>query len=273
MPEDRLPYANNASAVGKLATIELRTLNREDGSQTQFLRGQVEAGQDRIQFSVWPTRKKPTLAQDLYKDLPKGSYISVHGTLEEQVDEQGRIWRGIRAFGADLADEAEEARIVYYVAGHLGDLEKSIDGIYLVPITVVRTYQNAQGEEQEQETTIRVTPTEGLLRALYTQVQRGQLIRARGDVVNRGKTDRYGVTEGYEARLEVARLEVWDEQTRVWRELQPVEGGQAKQAGAAPAAAPAGTRSPTAARQAGQPAAARRAPTPKPADPDDDIPF
>ncbi|GEM_PF-3549067 len=278
---NKLPYSNRAIAVGTLATLEMiEGEAKESGRKFQYLQGEVQVGDDKIRFTLWPSQKRPSIHLDTQKQFQVGDRVSVNGTLEEQVSQDERLFRGIRAFGVGAADSADrEDRLVYHVAGHLGELEKTADEQYVIPITIVRQYKDAQGEDQEREDTIRVHPPTDWLKPIYEKVSKGALVRARGDIINQISIDRYGVASGFKAELTVVLFEVYDEATKLWRVFlqgnAPAAAAQtpkavAPQQPSAPAKPPAAlTRSPATvgASKAGAPA-----PATQPAD-DAEVPF
>ncbi|MDP2662872.1 MAG: hypothetical protein Q8R28_19325 [Dehalococcoidia bacterium] len=275
MSDNKLPYNNRAIAVGVLDTMEMiEGEAKESGRKYQYLQCEVKATDSRIRVNLWPTQKKPSVHLDTQKQIQKGDQVSINGILEEQVSEEGRLFRGIRAFGIGPADSGDrEDRLVYHVAGHLGDLEKTSDDQYVVPITIVRAYKDAQGEDQEKEDTIRVHPPTDWLQPLYEQFPKGTVIRSRGDIVNQMEIDRYGVVSGFKAELTVALLEVWDENTKLWKPFRSAATAQkqlTQQSPAAPAARPPAANRPV----AGVGAAKPPQPTPagQPRD-DEDVPF
>lgn len=274
--ENKLPYNNRAHAVGILETFEMKTGEKNDRS-FKFLQGEIKVGDDKVRFSVWGTRKRPTLPDEYYAKFSKGKAVSVTGTLEEQVNDEQRLYRGIRAWGMDEAVVGEEMRLVYHVAGHLGDLEKTGDGEYVVPLTIVRQVTNDKQETTDKEDTVRVHPTREQLEAIFKthKIIKGTLVRARGDIINRGEVDRYGVIQGFKSQLTVAFLEKYDEQAKVWSKVPGTDAPAPT--GAAPTAPPQPPREAPAATgaapAAAPPAAApQRAGLPK-AQQDDDVPF
>lgn len=276
MSDNKLPYSNRAIAVGVLDTMEIiEGEARESGRKFQYLQCEVKAVDSKIRVNLWPTQKKQTIHLDTQKQFQVGDRVSVNGILEEQVSEEQRLFRGIRAFGIGPGDGDREDRLVYHVAGHLGDLEKTGDDQYVVPITIVRAYKDAQGEDQEKEDTIRVHPPTDWLKPLYEQVPKGALVRARGDIVNQIHIDRYGVVDGFRAELTVALLEAWDESTKLWKVFKSAAAPaqkqqQPQQPPVGPAAKSPGANRPPAGVGAAKPP--QPGPAGRPAE-DDDVPF
>ena len=256
--QKRNPHSMDAIAVGTLVSLSLEQTKPKEGKAPKtYLKGEISAAGSKLRFTIWGSQKKPTLPQDLHTQFAEGQKVSLRGNLEEQVTEDSKLFRGLRAWGLSAADAHEEAKLVYHIAGHLGRLEKTGAGDLVAPITYVRQYEQ-NGAKVDQESVLRVSPSEELMTVLYNTVRVGQVVRARGDVIAKMTFDRFGLPAGeFINRLDVALLEVWDDQREIWT---PLKAG-AQPAGASPAATPAPATP--------QP----RQPAPGPTDDDDDIPF
>lgn len=240
--QKRNPHSMDAIAVGTLVSLDLEQTKPKEGKQQRtYLKGEIAAAGSKIRFTIWPSSKKPTLPQDLHGQFGTGQKVSARGNLEEQVNEDGKLFRGLRAWGLSAADAHEEDKLVYHIAGHLGRLEKTGAGELVAPITYVRQYEQ-NGAMVDQESTLRVCPPEQLMSLLYNTVRVGQVVRARGDIVAKMNFDRFGLPSGeFINRLEVALLEVWDEQKETWNPLKAGAPTPTDTAPVAPASQPSRT--------------------------------
>lgn len=221
MANDRGIYANQATVVGQLLKMEIKSFDRKkpkpgENPKFELLEAEIGAAGSKIRVTVMPTKKDPQKHQNLYKSFPAGTKVQARGAIQEQVNEQGKIFRGMQAFGLEIASDSETEKLVYYLAGHLGHPEKTGDGQVVVPVTVVNKYTNAAGEEQQREETVRIQPDDQTLATLYQKVSAGRIIQSRGHMLNKINFDEFGVPDGYQSALTVAKLEVRDEENAMW---------------------------------------------------------
>lgn len=217
-------YANQATVVGEVLSMNIKTGDKKspkpgENPKWEMLEAEISSCGSKIKVSVWPTKKKPQFHQELYRSIPAGKKVLVRGPLQEQVNDQGRIFRQIGAFVFELAPEHEPEKAVYYAAGHLGRPTKiAADGreAIVAPLTIVNKFTNAAGEEQQREETIHIHPDAQMVETLYKKVSAGRIIQSRGRIVNQVNFDEFGVPEGYRSELTVVKLEVRDEQNAMW---------------------------------------------------------
>lgn len=126
MAEKRSPHSIEAIAVGTLVALELKTTKpKEEGKKAfTFLQAEIAAAGSKLRVTVWPSQKRPSLPQDLSEQLAIGQKVSARGSLEEQVGEDQRLYRGLRAWTVAPSDAHDEDKLVYHVAGHMGRLRR-----------------------------------------------------------------------------------------------------------------------------------------------------
>lgn len=222
----RSPHSLEAIAVGTVVSIELKEIKPKDTSKPAFhiLRAEISAAGSKIRTEVWPSKRKPSLPQDLMEQLGQGMKVSARGALEEQIGEDQRLYRSMRAWTISQAEAHEEPKLVYHIAGMMGRLEKTGAGEHVVPITCVRTFGEGD-QKRDDEKTLRVCPPTAMVEALYVKakIPVGTIIRARGDIIAKTEFDRFGLPSGeFVNRLDVALLEVWDAQKELWMRLDEV---------------------------------------------------
>lgn len=216
-------YANQATIVGDVLSMNIKTGDKKnprpgDNPKWEMLEAEIGACGSKIKVAVWPTKKDQQKHQTLYRSIQAGAKVLVRGTLQEQVSEQGRIFRQVQAFVFEAAGAHEQDKLVYYVGGHLGHpVKTSADGkeIVVSPVTVVRKFE-VNGEERQEESTLHIHPDDAMLKTLYEKVSPGRIIQARGYIVNKISFDEFGAPDGYKTELTVAKLEVRDEQNAMW---------------------------------------------------------
>ncbi|HYF77360.1 MAG TPA: hypothetical protein VD973_09525 [Symbiobacteriaceae bacterium] len=259
------------SAVGVLTAMSLETTKLKEGSTrpaSQYLKAEISACGSKLRVTVFGSKKRPNLPQELNAQLAVGQKVSARGSLEEQVGQDQRLYRGLRAWAIGPAESYEEEKLVYHIAGNMGRLEKTGAGELVVPIICVESYEK-DGAPVETEKTLRVSPSESDLKMLYEKLTVGRTIRARGDIIAKTNVDRFGLPvpgQEFISRLGVALLEVWDPQVETWRPLSTVT----KAAGAPGQPTQAATNAPTSVPQA-QPTPA--VPQPTAVHDDDNVPF
>lgn len=231
--QKRNPHELQAHAVGTLTSWELKEIKPKDTSKPAFniIRAEISAGGSKLRTELWPSKRKPSLVNDTFPQFAEGQKVAARGSLEEQVGQDQRLYRSLRAWIIAPAEAHEEDRLVYHIAGQLGRLEMTAANEYVAPITCVRQYDKG-GTPVDQESTLRVCPDKPLLEQLYKTVRPGQTVRARGDILNRMQFDRFGLPDPNTpmvSKLAVSLLEVWQEQQELWIPLNQVPapaGGQ-----------------------------------------------
>lgn len=224
MTQARDVYANQATVVGTVLSMNIKTgdvKNPKPGkpAKWEMLEAELSSCGSRLKVSVWPTKKDPQKHRNIHGTIPAGTKVIARGALQEQISEQGRIFRQIGAFVFEPTSEHEAEKLVYYAAGHLGHpVKTSANGkeIIVAPMTIVNKFTNAGSEEQQREETIHIHPEPAVLETLYKKVSPGRIIQTRGYIVNQVNFDEFGVPEGYKSELTVAKLEVRDEQNAMW---------------------------------------------------------
>jgi len=221
MTEKRSPHDVQAIAVGALTAVTLeQTKPKDEGKKPiAYLKAEIAAAGSKLRVTVFGSKKQPSLPQDLAAKLAVGMKVSARGSLEEQVGQDQRLYRSMRAWTISEADAHDQDKLVYHIAGHMGRLEKTAANELVVPITCVRQYEK-DGAKVDQESTMRVCPPEAMTALLYQKVAVGRVIRSRGDIVAKTQIDRFGLPTGdFISRLDVAVLEVWDDQQEIWTRL------------------------------------------------------
>lgn len=216
-------YANQATVVGEVLSMSIKTGDKKnpkpgENPKWEMLEAEIQACGSKIKVAVWPTKRDQQKHQNIHRTIPAGKKIIARGAMQEQISDQGRIFRQIQAFVFELAPDHEPEKLVYYAAGHLGHpVKTSANGkeIIVAPLTIVRKF-DVNGEERQEESTIHIHPDEAMLKTLYSKVSAGRIIQSRGYIVNQVNFDQFGVPDGYKSELTVAKLEVRDEPNSMW---------------------------------------------------------
>lgn len=208
---------NVATVVGVIDTIELKQgTAKTSGNAYTFLAAEIKAGNSKVKVDVWGTKRKPLLPTETHAKFKVGDLIVAQGSVQEQVADDGKIYRRIRAWRFDPANTGSEQKAVYHAVGHLGHAEVGDDREKLVPITVVRSYETQDGDKVQNEDTLRLSPEPEVLKTLYEKVAEGRLIRVRGDMISQVIRDRYEMVTGYRQSLTADKIEVYDEANEMW---------------------------------------------------------
>jgi hypothetical protein len=216
-----------AHAVGTLTAISLETTKPKEGSTrppSQYLKAEISACGSKLRVTVFGSKRRPNLPQELMAQLGSGQKVSAFGSLEEQVSQDQRLYRSLRAWGMGPAEAYLEEKLVYHIAGNLGRLEKTSAGDLVVPVICVDSYER-DGATVDTEKILRVSPSQADIEALYKNLTVGRTIRSRGDIIAKINADRFGLPvpgQEFISRLDVALLEVWEPQVETWKPLSAV---------------------------------------------------